>query len=300
MAKQDKNYTIGIDIGGTKMNAALFDLEEKQVIADYKLATPKDTLDHFMIMLNALVEPLIEKAKKDKIKIKGVGLGIAGVLNYEEKKVLNSPNIPLINGIKIPEKLEEKINLEVKMDNDTNCFTRAEVLLGAGQKYKNVYGVIIGTGIGGAWFINNKAYNGAHGGAGEPGAIVIDVENGLNLEEVYHKLMQNNPSIVANDAYKGDELSTKIFEEVGKNLGVAFANIVNIIDPEIIIIGGGVAESSDLFLGEAKSIMKKYILSPDSKKVKVVRGKLGEHAGAIGAALLYATPNSVNTNLNIA
>jgi len=295
MTQKEKQYIIGVDIGGTKMSAVLFD--GVQVIADYKLATPKDTLDHFMIMLNALIEPLIERAHKDKIKIKGVGLGVAGVLDYKEEKILISPNIPLINNFKISEQLKEKINLEVKLDNDTNCFTRAEALLGAGQSYKNIYGIIIGTGIGGAWWNNNEIYRGAHGGAGEPGHTVIDLTSDLDLEKTFQKLTQNNPVAMANEAYKGDELSIKAFEEFGSALGAGFANIVNIIDPEVIIIGGGVSESSELFLGEAKSAMKKYIFSPEAKKVKIIKGKLGEHAGAIGASLLYATPSLSNTNL---
>jgi len=284
MSKNIKTYSIGIDIGGTKMSAVLFDGEK--MIADYKLATPKDTLEHFMIMLKALVEPLMEKAKNDKIKIKGIGLGAAGVIDYKKSKMLKSPNIPIIDSVKLADQLEAKVNLPVKMDNDTNCFLRAEVKLGAGQKYNNAYGIIIGTGIGGAWWNNNRIYQGAHGGAGEPGEMIIDFESGIGLEQAYHKLTQGNPATLAEEAYRGDVLAEKTFEEVGRDLGIAFANIVNLIDPEAIIVGGGVVESSDLFLPKVKKVMRQYIHSPEAKKIKLLKGKLGEHAGAIGAALL--------------
>ncbi len=286
MSKNTKIYTIGIDIGGTKMSAVLFDGEK--IIADYKLATPKDNIDHFMIMLNALVEPLIEKAKENKVKIIGIGLGVPGPVNYKERKVSVCNNVPIIAGVKIADQLQAKTGLPVEVDNDTKCFVRAEALAGAGQKYSNIYGVIIGTGIGGAWWHREKIYQGAHGGAGEFNKMVIDFESGVGLEEAYHKLTQSNPASLAEEAYRGDVLAEKMFEEVGRDLGIAFANIVNLINPEVIIVGGGVVESSDLFLPKIKKTMREYIFSQEAKKIKILKSKLGENAGAIGAALLIS------------
>jgi len=266
------------------MAAVLFD--GTRVLSDFVLATPKDNIEHFIIMILALIEPLIEQAKNDKRKIAGIGVGVAGVLNYEEGRVLGSPNIPIIDGLKLAAKLEERINLPIFLDNDANCFVRAEAELGVGKNNKNIYGMIIGTGIGGGWYVNNEVYRGPHGGAGEPGEMVINFDSGMRLEEAYHKLTQSNPASIAEEAYRGDMLSQKTFEEVGKYLGIAAANIVNILDPELIVIGGGVVESSDLFLSEAKKAMKEYIYSSESKKIKIVKGKMGKDAGAIGAALL--------------
>ncbi|MFH1523082.1 MAG: ROK family protein [Patescibacteria group bacterium] len=282
--QNNKTYTIGIDIGGTNMKAVLFDGQD--VIADYSLATPKDSLNHFFIMIKALSEPLIDKAKKDKMKIKGIGLGIAGVHDYKEEKILKSPNIPLLDGVKLKEQLENKTKLPIKMDNDTNCFLRAEVRLGEAKKYKNIFGLIIGTGIGGAWWINDDIYLGSHGGAGEPGRMITNYTEPIDLEEVYQKLTQGNPAHLAQEAYKGDELAQKSYKEIGNYLGIALANIVNLIDPEAIIIGGGVIESSDLFMSEMKKTMKNYIMSSEAKKVKILKSKLGVQTGAIGAALL--------------
>ncbi len=285
MTKQERQYSIGIDVGGTKMNAILFD--GQKVIADDTLATPTDDLENFMVMLKALVEPLTDKAREDKVKIKGVGLGVAGVIDYQEGRMLRSPNIPIIDGVKIAEELANRIEMPVVMDNDVNCFLRAEMKLGAGKKYSNAYGIIIGTGIGGAWYLNNKIYYGVYGGSGEPGAMVIDFESGINLEEAYHKLTQSNPGKLAQEAYRGDPLAEKTFAEVGRDLGIAFANIVNIVAPEVIIVGGGAVEASDLFFSAVKKTMKKFIESSElSRKIKVVKSKLGQYAGAIGAAML--------------
>jgi predicted NBD/HSP70 family sugar kinase len=283
-----KKYTIGIDIGGTKMAAVLFD--GKRVAANFVLATPKDTLDHFLIMVKALVDPLIEKAAEDKVKISGIGLGVAGVLDKKCEKVLSPPNIPIIKNIKLGHLVEKMLEMPVKMDNDVNCFLRAESEMGVAKKYNNVYGIIIGTGIGGAWLFNNEFYYGANGGAGEPGETIVDISTGLTLEQTYHKLTQGNPEHLASEAYAGDVLAEKLFMELGDYIGVAFANIVNIIDPEVIVVGGGAVESSDLFFSQTKKVMKSHIASTESQKnVKILKGKLGRDAGAIGAALLIKT-----------
>ncbi len=285
MKNKEKTYTIGIDIGGTKMNAILFDGEK--IIEDFLLATPKDNIDHFMIMLNALIEPLLNRIKKDKIKIAGIGLGVAGVINYSETKILNSPNIPIINGIEIGKILENTLNTPVRLDNDANCFVRAEALIGAGKEHDNVYGITIGTGIGGGWCQNSEVYKGEHGGAGEPGEIIIDYDNEITLETAYHKLTQNNPENLAEKAYRGDILAEKAFNEFGKYLGTTLANITNIINPELFILGGSVVKSSDLFMGETKKYMKKHIFSSEAKNIKIVKSKIDKHAGAVGAALLF-------------
>jgi len=280
-----KEYKIGVDIGGTKMSAVLFDGEK--VVADYVLATPKDDLEHFMIMLKALIEPLQSKAKASGAIIKGMGVGIAGMLNLKENKIVEAPNLPLLNGFKLPENLAAKLDIEqIKIDNDAHCFLRAEMKFGAGKNKANIFGITVGTGIGGAWWRSNEIYQGAHGSATEVGWLTVDFKEGMRLEEAYHKLMQDSPAVLAEEAYHGDILAEKSYDEFGHYLGISLANVVNILDPELIIVGGGVIESSDLFLSRTKKIMKQYIKSPEAKVVKIVKGKLGVQAGAIGAALL--------------
>ena len=285
MPKKNKIYTIGLDIGGTNMKAVLFDGEK--VIANDSLATPKDSLDHFLVMVKAILDPMLEKAKDIKARVKGIGLGIAGTLNFDRNIMLVSPNIPIINNVDLLEKLKSIIDLPIVIDNDTNCFVRAEAKIGVGKGRQSIYGIIIGTGIGGGWWVNNEIYKGAHGGGGEPGSFIIDLENSIGLEEAYHKIMQNNPAQMAEEAYRGDILAERTYEELGRILGTTFANIVNLINPEIFILGGSVVESSNLFLSQAKKTMKTHIESSEArKKVKIVKGKLGDNAGAIGAALL--------------
>ncbi|MFH1582797.1 MAG: ROK family protein [Candidatus Falkowbacteria bacterium] len=287
MSKPNINYTIGVDIGGTKMSAVLFDGEK--VIADYVLATPKDDLEHFMIMLKALIEPLQGKAKSINGIVKGLGVGIPGTLDLKENKIVEAPNLPLLNGLKLPENLAAKLGIEqVKIDNDAHCFLRAEMKFGAGKNRVNVFGITVGTGIGGAWWHNGEIYQGSHSSATEVCNLVVDFTEGISLEQAYHKLTQNSPAALADEAYHGDVLAEKSYDEFGHYLGISLANVVNLIDPELIIVGGGVIESSDLFLSRTKKIMRQYIKSPAAKVVKIVKGKLGANAGAIGAALLVS------------
>lgn len=279
------SHTIGIDIGGTKMSAVLFD--GTNVVADYTLATPQDNVNHVMIMIEALIEPLFDEAKKLKKKIEGIGISVAGIVDFKKQIIAkNSPNLKILNKIKLAQLVEEKRGLPTVMDNDANCFVRAESILGAGKKFNNVYGITIGTGIGGGWWLDGKIYYGSHGGANEPGRFIMGGQEKEDLEIMYQKLTQHNLFKLAQEAYRADALAEKVFDELGSLLGKFFANVVNLIDPEVFIIGGGASEMCDLFIPKARKTMREYIMNPESKKIKIEKSSLGELAGAIGAALL--------------
>jgi glucokinase len=281
-AKTEKQYTVGIDIGGTNIKSVLFN--GNKVVMDYSLGTPKDSLEHLIIMILALIEPLTKKAEEDKVKIKGVGLGVPGIVDPFGAKVVDAPNLPMLNGVKLAEILEQRINLPVKMDNDTECFLRAEATIGSAAKFKNIYGITVGTGIGGAWWVNGNIYYGAHGFS-EPGRMLIDFHEQTTLETAYQKLTQSNPMNLAQENYRGDDLARHAFDEVGRFLGFACANIINLLDPEAIVFGGGVMESSDLFLSELKKTIDEKVVKTQGK-TKILKSRLGLEAGAIGAALL--------------
>lgn len=280
---EKKSYTIGIDIGGTNIKSVLFNGDK--VMMDYSLGTPKDSLEHLIIMILALIEPLAKKAEESKVKIRGVGLGVPGIVDPYSGKITDAPNLPMLNGIKLAEILEKRINLPVKMDNDTECFLRAEATVGAAAKYKNIYGITIGTGIGGAWWVNGNIYYGAHGFS-EPGRMIVDFHEQTTLEAAYQKLTQNNPMNLAQENYRGDELARRAYEEIGLFLGLACVNIINLLDPEAIVFGGGVMASADLFLPALKKTIDEKAVKPSSGKIKILKSKLGTEAGAIGAALL--------------
>lgn len=284
---RSKLYEIGIDVGGTKIASVL--LHHKKVIESSILATPKDSLEHFLIMLQAGLDPLMAIIAENKGTLSGIGLGVPGVINYESEEVVIAPNLPLLNKVKLAEAVRRQLNqpdLLIKMDNDVNCFVRAEAMLGAGKKSTNVYGMAIGTGIGSGWYYKGEIYNGFHGGANEVGHMIVDFDEQITLEEAYHKLTHHNPALLAEEAYRGDLLAEKTFKELGAYLGIGLSTIVNILDPEIIILGGSVLNSGSLFLDAAKENLKKYTFSPTAQSVRLVKGKLGPLAGAIGAGLM--------------
>lgn len=284
-AKPDKKkYAIGLDIGGTKMFGILFDGEK--VVSEYSLATPTDDLDHFFIMIKALIDPLEEKARELKAKVEGIGLGVPANIDFDENKAMKAPNLAIINNIKVAEKVQQLTGRDTVMDNDANCFVRAEMLRGVGRGYTNGYGLTIGTGIGSAWYYDGGIYRGAHGNAGEPGEMIIDFDNGIRLEPAYQKITHKNAADLAEKAYRGDPLAEQTFVEVGRYLGIAIANIINLVDPEIVILGGSVSNSSDLFLSHTKKAVREFVIEEVFRKVKITKGKLDGQAGAIGAALL--------------
>jgi predicted NBD/HSP70 family sugar kinase len=279
------NYKIGIDIGGTNIKAVL--LSGHKIIEETTLSTPWDNLEHFFSILQALIDPLLERAGQDKKKVEKAGLSIAGMHDLQNNTIIRSPNITYLNGVEIISEIEKRMDLSVKFDNDANCFLRAEAKLGAGAKFNNLFGITIGTGIGGAWWLNNKIYRGGHGSAGEIGHAMIRFDPPTTLEKFYQEITGKKPLEIAEEAYRGDEQAEKIFEQIGEYLGYTCANIINSIDPEAIIIGGGVTGSSELFFPSLKRTMQANIASPLATKTKIIKAKLGNNAGALGAALLF-------------
>lgn len=278
------NYKIGVDVGGTKMKAVL--LHEYKVIEEGELATPQDNLDHFFNMMKALLDPFLEKAEKNKKRIEGIGLSVAGMHDMHNGKIVYSPNITYLNNLEIIKEVENRWGYLTRLDNDANCFLRAEAKMGAGEKFNNLFGMTIGTGIGGAWWLNNKIYRGSHGSAGEVGHTIAHFVDISSLEQLYQSLSEQPLSVIADKAYKGEKESEKIFQKIGEYVGYTCANMVNIVDPEAVIIGGGVTRSEELFFPYTKKMMQSYIASPLSQKTKLLKAKLND-SGALGAALLF-------------
>lgn len=266
----NKNYIIGIDIGGSKINAIIFN--GGKVLKSAKILTPKKSRKEFLEKLEALVRKLTSGIS-DK-NISRIGCAVAGALDLKIGAILNAPNLRFLNNFNIKNWLKKKFNYKVKIDNDARSFLRAEYMFGAGRGYKNLVGVTLGTGIGGGIIINGKMFYGAGDSAGELGHMIID--RGKDLE-----------NLTVKQARKFNFSKTAV-NEFSKNLLFGFANIINILDPEVIIIGGAAADMAKFFLPKARKSVNQFVISPKSRKnVKIIIGKLGENAAAIGAAALF-------------
>jgi len=295
MEKIKKNY-IGIDIGGTTILFVL--LKNKKIARTIIKNTPKNK--------NALIKVLKENINKLKriSKTEGVGIGIAGALDKKREKVLNSPHLKFLKNFPLPRVLEKETGLKVKMENDANCFAFGEAILGAGRNKKIVFGITLGSGTGGGLVIDSEIYQGAFGAAGEIGHTTIKLDgekcccgNLGCLEEYSSTRFFERKKLSAKKteekAARGEKRANELFKEYGKYLGIGIANIVNILDPEIIIIGGGIAGAHRYFLKTAEKEAKKRILSPLSRRnLRIKLAKLGEKAGAVGAALVAETRDS--------
>jgi predicted NBD/HSP70 family sugar kinase len=216
-------------------------------------------------------------------------------------------NTVCLNGKPMGTDLERELNLPVKLANDANCFALAEVLMGSGKNYPNaevIFGVIMGTGVGGGLIVNKKIIEGRHGLGGEWGHNILEengepcycgkrgcvekVISGPGLENYYKKIsgsVLSLKNILQNYLQGTDVYANKTIERLLENYGKAISVIVNIIDPDLIIIGGGVG-NIDLLYSEGYERIKKYVFNNGKLTTPICKPKLGDSAGVFGAALL--------------
>ena len=251
-------YKIGIDIGGTKIRGVLVGGKNK-IVARFSIETPKDK-KIFLLALKDEVEKFLQKGKVVKI-----GVGLPGIVDVENGKLIKAPNLSNLNGWQA-KSFFAKFCKNVKIDNDSRCFLLAESRLGAGRGYKNIVGIAIGTGIGGAIMINGKIQYGSNFSAGELGHMILDDHK--TLEELAGK-----------SAYEQHGDRSNI-------IGLGVASMINIFNPEIVILGGGAVAVGNVDVAIVKKNALSYIMSPLAKKTPIVRARLGKEAQAIGAALL--------------
>jgi len=293
---------IGLDVGGTNIKGVLMDGNKVLKKTKFRIKSRKDK----KIILTQIFD-CIEKLRKFK-KIKKIGIAIAGPVDFQRQKILNPPNLIALSNLYLGKVIQKKLGIKVIIEHDANCFALAEANWGAGKKYRSVFGVTLGTGVGGGMVVNKKIYHGAHGSSGEIGHITIEKNgrkcscgnygcleayiNDVGIKKIAKDILKRNiDSLRTLDdlAKNGNKLAIKIYEKAGRYLGIGLANIVDTIDPEIIVIGGGIMRAGKFILNPARKEMKKNILSRSAKRVKLYKAKLGKFAGAMGATLLDKT-----------
>lgn len=250
---------LGIDIGGSQIKILVLDANGKKRKGALTIKTPKRRR-RFLKVLGGAVKAIVAGGN-----ITGIGVGVPGIIDPKKGTLVSAPNMPFLNGWNV-KNFFRKFRVPVRADNDSRCFLRAEARYGVGRGFKQIAVLTIGTGVGGGLFIDGRVYFGKHSGAGEFGHMVVN--RGKTLEQLAGK---------------------KAFEKHGDRseiVGIGVANIVNAFDPEIIILGGGGIFQKTLRIPKIRAVAKQHIMSPAGKRVRIVRGKLGEYAGAIGAALL--------------
>jgi len=303
------NYAIGVDFGGSSIRAALIDRNGKIIAFD--LIETNASAGKNAVLKN-LVQCISSVMPKNK-KIAGIGIGFAGGLNQKKGTIIQSPHIGSLNGFNLKNFIQKKFRKRVVLENDANLMAYAEALKGNARKYDFVVGIILGTGIGSGIILNKKIYCGASGTAGELGHMVINFNgpkcpcgnNGCweeylsiralmrraefalnsNNKTLMKKLWPLTPKKVDEAARKGDKSAIEIMKIEGQYLGVGLANIVNLLNPGAIVLGGGLSNSK-ILVKEGIKEMKKRAFENPAKKVKILSAKFGDKAGLIGAGLI--------------
>lgn len=232
---------IGVDIGGSKISTGL--VSEGKIIRESTLATPFDRPQYEVVQ--AVIQAIEEVFDPG---INGIGIGVPGLVDLEEQTVLDVINIPSWNSVPLKELISEYFNKPVEVNNDANCFALGEKYYGKGKTYANFVGLTIGTGLGAGIIINNHLYSGRLCGAGEFGNIYYRDKNieafasGQFFRDkgIDGKLLFRRASI-------GDPVALKVFDDLGKHLGRAVANILFALAPEAIIFGGSVSKGFKFF-----------------------------------------------------
>jgi len=290
-----KNYVIGSDIGGTKIHTGVIDLNGKIIGKPVKQST--DAHDPADKIVSRMIDTVKNAAKNSGIKldsVKGIGLGLPGPLDMERGIILTPPNMKTMHGYRIKEKFEKEFKVPVSTNNDGNCFVLGETCFGAAKGEDIVYGIALGTGFGNGIVINKKIFNGSTGTAAENW---ISPYNGKTFEDwlsnkgvVSMYYGKTGKKLESKDVYelakKGDGVAIDTWKEYGYHLGIAMSYVVNLLDPSVIVVGGSVSNAFNFFIKDLVASLKKNINPIPSQYIRVVKSKLGDNAGLIGAACL--------------
>lgn len=317
-----KKVYAGIDLGGTFIKAGLISPDGAR-ISYFKIPTEvgsgPNTVRNNLIKAG---ERLISISGKKKMEFCGIGIGSPGTIRYPEGLVTDSsPNIPGWVGTNFSD-LAADLKIEVRADNDANCMALAEYMFGAGRGTESGFYVTIGTGIGSAFIYNGRLLRGASCAAGEFGHTVLKyngkrckcgrrgcveaytavpalVQYAKKLAKKYRSssLRKNSDSLDSHmifDAFKkGDKAASEAINLNAAMLGSAIGSVVNLFNPEIVVIGGGLAEAGKKYIDELRINILKFAFGSAVDNLKIKAARLGNSAGWIGAACLNFDKNNV-------
>lgn len=291
------NYHIGIDLGGTKIEVAILDSQDNIIFRERLLTEAHLGSDHIFNQIHTLYGKALISIQN---KTHTLGLGTPGSISKNTHLLKNS-NTLCLNSLPLQALLEDKLVHDIIVENDANCFALAEALMGAGKGYPAVFGIIMGTGCGGGIVFDGKIRQGPQNIAGEWGHMVIDPQgepcycgangcvesfiSGGGLE----KRIKNKTGIIisAVDFFNPllkDESLRNIKQDFYARFGQALANLINILDPDIVVLGGGLSNEESLYKEGVSEVYARIF--NDVPSTPIVKNKLGDSAGVIGAALI--------------
>jgi glucokinase len=304
----DSPLTIGIDFGGTSIKLAV--VFQGHVIDHSPPIATQDFTGH-----EELIDEMVRAVEDIRVRhprIAAIGVGMPGFVNFEKGVVNNLTNVPGWTDVPLKKILEERIGLPVVVDNDANCMAVAEWKCGAGRGFQHVICITLGTGVGGGVIANGQMIRGACYGAGEVGQTSIDYQGraghygNLGALEAYignreitasahavylaagiqKTLDECSPAALATAAHRGDAIAIAQWEEIGRKLATGVMNLCWLLNPEAIVIGGGVARAGELLFNPLKENLFAQLSGPFKDQLRIMPAAFGNEAGAIGAAAL--------------
>ncbi len=315
----EARFAVGVELGAVNLRAVVINLEAEIVAKIAKKTKADEGKEKVFERIIEIICQVIDTSGVEKEKIKGLGVGISGVIDYQKGVCLFCPNIEGWENVPVKRLLEEKFGTDVSVDDSSRMAALAEHWCGLARKVENFIFINVGAGMGSGIFTNGQLYRGSRGTAGELGHTTID-ENGPRcqcgnrgcletlvsgpaivrrtrerLEEGVVSLIEKmvngdfakiTPELVAQAARKEDKLAFNIMEKTGRYLGVGIANAVNLFNPELVIIGAGISRAGDLFLDTVKRTVKARALHTASTSVDIKLSELGDTTAAQGAAIL--------------
>ena len=324
MANSEATYTIGIDLGGTKILTGIVN-DKNELVATVK--KPTHATDGAQAVLKRITDSLDEalsQAKLSKSAISGIGIGVPGVFNADDGIIIKITNIAGMENVPIGKMLRSWHGgkVQVALSNDVRVATLGEYHLGAGKGHKNMVAIWVGTGIGGGIILDGKVLEGTRGSAGEVGHMVTladgpfaagaGIRGGIEAlasrtaierdlrraiadgqSSILPELLAMNQDMLKSGVLrkavkKGDVLTISTLERAAYNLGLHCASVVNMLDPEIVVYGGGLMENlGKWMMARITPVAQRHFINKTNlEKVKLVATVLGEPAGALGAALI--------------
>lgn len=312
-----KKYRVGVDVGGTNVKIALVDKTGSIIYSNTTPTRAEMGYEYTISNIKQAIKDLMKETKTDKNSIEGIGFGFPGQIDCAEGIVRVLPNIPGWINVPVAKIMEKEFGIPTKVDNDVRCAALGELAFGAGKGCQNLICITVGTGIGSGLIINGKLVRGADNAAGEIGHIKLQMHDGpicgcgdagcleafasgpsivalaqeyiLGGKSTKYRELANpeiTPYIVAEAAKQGDKVALKIFERMGEYIGIGLASVVNLLNPEKIVIGGGVADAGEILFTPLIKTLQKRAMPIQAKSVSVVPAQLGNAAGVIGASLL--------------
>ncbi len=316
-------YAIGIDSGGTNIRIGLISDEGKIIRLHREKNVGAKTLqfDLCFRQMAHMIDSFLQLEEVRSVRLEGIGVGCSGQINRDgELFGHNREPDYSFQPVPIQAMLRERYGMEVKVINDSQAAIYGEAQYGAGQGYKDIVGFTIGTGIGGAVIIDGKICRGSIGLAGHLGFLIVnydgkmsragvpgvveDIASGTGITRIAQDAVRENPQrgaailtlaggsvdeitspIVFSAARTGDAFASEIIAYCGTVLGYAVASMIHAVNPEIVILAGGVAEQGEYVLGPVRKVVETQVIWT-ARRTPVEIAKLGEHAGVVGAAAL--------------